>query len=130
MSGSKKFVFRLSVKPFPSRRYFPSKTKVSEHPTDLSVSSKHSHRGRVIFVPLVCPKMHLPRPAQFTGQNISGQTLLSLRDIIETKESCNDGEMLHSDNDTVGTDNAQTDTHLGQVTVVPNVPLKVLTSIC
>lgn len=88
-----------------------------------------------MFEPLVCPKMHFPRPAQLTGQNISGQTLLSLGDIIQSERTMKKlrEEKVRRCFVTKASKWVQTPalwTYLGQVTVVPNVPLKVLTSIC
>lgn len=70
-----------SVSPDDVSIYFPSSTRELVHPSLVSVSSKHSHFGRTVPLTLAS-KLHVPRPAQLAGQNMSGQTLLNLGQII------------------------------------------------
>ena len=74
---SKKLFFRKDGRPLSSSMYLPSKINESVHATLVSFGSKHSQAGRT--VPLTSlEKLHLPRPAQLTGQYISGHALLNL----------------------------------------------------
>ena len=67
---------------------------------------------------------------------MSGQTLLSLREftnVLDYEDHAHMGEvclLFDEGNWSTASHNLVICTHLGQVTVVPNVPLKVLTSIC
>mmetsp|Transcript_14566 Transcript_14566/g.20827 ORF Transcript_14566/g.20827 Transcript_14566/m.20827 type:complete len:113 (+) Transcript_14566:149-487(+) len=53
--------------------YCPLKTSEDEQPSLVSDELKHSHLGMYVPFEIAALKLQTPLPAQFAGQNISGQ---------------------------------------------------------
>lgn len=77
MSGSKNFFRSVLTNPDESTIYLLPNGRDSVQAALVSVLLKHSHLGEAVPFSSMKSQLHIPRPAQLTGQNISGQALVN-----------------------------------------------------